>query len=53
MPEGTGVGSVYLDFVVRNTVAQQIRDITSQAAAQAQKGFEAAGKVCPSRFRGQ
>ena len=36
MPEGTGVGSVYLDFVVRNTVAQQIRDITSQAAAQAQ-----------------
>lgn len=38
MPEGTGVGSVYLDFVVRNTVAQQIRDITSQAAAQAQKG---------------
>ena len=41
MPEGTGVGSVYLDFVVRNTVAQQIRDITSQAAAQAQKGFEA------------
>lgn len=45
MPEGTGVGSVYLDFVVRNTVAQQIRDITSQAAAQAQKGFEAAGKA--------
>lgn len=45
MPEGTGVGSVYLDFVVRNTVAQQIRDITSQAAAQAQMGFEAAGKA--------
>lgn len=45
MPEGTCVGSVYLDFVVRNTVAQQIRDITSQAAAQAQKGFEAAGKA--------
>lgn len=30
---------------MRNTVAQQIRDITSQAAAQAQKGFEAAGKA--------
>ena len=44
MAEGTSVGSVYLDFVVRDTITQQVQDMSRRAADQTQKAFDRMGK---------
>lgn len=45
MPEGTSVGNVYLDLVVRDTLAKQLQAIAQQAQAAMQKRFEDMGKA--------
>lgn len=53
MPDGTNVGNIYLDLVVRNTVNEQIQKIAAQGQQTTRKAFagmektaeNAAGKV--------
>jgi len=45
MSEGTNVGSIFLDLVVRDTVEKQIRDIAAKAQAQAQQAFTGVEKT--------
>lgn len=45
MAEGTNVGSVYLDLVVRDTVEKQIQAIAAKAQAQAQQAFSGIEKI--------
>lgn len=44
MPEGTSVGNVYLDLVVRDTIVKQIQEISDRARSAAQKQFSDVGK---------
>lgn len=44
MPEGTSVGNVYLDLVVRDTIVKQIQEIADRARSAAQKQFSDVGK---------
>lgn len=44
MPEGTSVGNVYLDLVVRDTLTKQLQAMAAQAQAAMQKRFEDLGK---------
>lgn len=44
MPEGTSVGNVYLDLVVRDTMARQLQEIADRARSTAQKQFSDMGK---------
>lgn len=44
MPEGTSVGNVYLDLVVRDTIVKQIQKISDRARSAAQKQFSDVGK---------
>ncbi|MCI2047468.1 MAG: hypothetical protein LKJ90_07105 [Faecalibacterium sp.] len=50
MPEGTGVGSIYVDFVVKNTVSQQVQNLSNQAAAKAQQSFSSVGQAAGNAF---
>jgi len=45
MPEGTSVGNVYLDLVVRDTLTKQLQAMAAQAQAAMQKRFEDLGKA--------
>lgn len=45
MPEGTSVGNVYLDLVVRDTLTKQLQTMAAQAQAAMQKRFEDLGKA--------
>lgn len=44
MPDGTSVGNVYLDLVVRDTIVKQIQEISDRARSAAQKQFSDMGK---------
>lgn len=44
MSEGTSVGNVYLDLVVRDTMARQLQEIADRARSTAQKQFSDMGK---------
>lgn len=44
MPEGTSVGNVYLNLVVRDTIVKQIQEISDRARSAAQKQFSDVGK---------
>lgn len=44
MPEGTSVGNVYLDLVVRDTLVKQLQAISDRARSAAQKQFSDMGK---------
>ena len=44
MPEGTAVGNVYLDLVVRDTLTKQLQEISERASNAAQKQFSDIGK---------
>lgn len=45
MADGTSVGAVYLDFVVRDTIAQQVQAMAQKAKAQMQQSMENVEKV--------
>lgn len=45
MPEGTSVGNVYLDLVVRDTLTNQLQAMAQQAQTAMQKRFEDMGKA--------
>lgn len=45
MPEGTSVGNVYLDLVLKDTIAKQVQDLAQKAKAAAQSQFSAVGKA--------
>lgn len=45
MPDGTSVGNVYLDLVVRDTLAKQLQTMAQQAKTSMQKSFEGMGKA--------
>ena len=45
MSEGTNVGSIFLDLVVRNTVEKQIQNIASEGQRTAQKAFSGVEKA--------
>lgn len=45
MSEGTNVGSIFLDLVVRDTVEKQIQDIAAKAQAQARQAFTGVEKT--------
>lgn len=39
MPEGSSVGAIYLDLVVRDTIARQVQALSDKAAQQARQSF--------------
>lgn len=43
--DGTSVGNVYLDLVVRDTIVQQVQDLASKAQAAARRQFSDIGKA--------
>ena len=45
MAEGTNVGSIFLDLIVRNTVEKQIQSIASEGQRTAQKAFSGVEKA--------
>ena len=45
MADGTKVGNVYLDLVVRDTIVQQVQDLASKAQAAARRQFSDIGKA--------
>lgn len=44
MPEGTSVGNVYLDLVVRDTLDEQVSKLSQKASASAEKSFQSVGQ---------
>lgn len=45
MPDGTGVGSIFLDLIVRDTVDKQIQSMASKAQTTAQQAFSGLDKA--------
>lgn len=45
MPDGTSVGNVYLDLVVRDTLTKQLQTMAQQAQSAMQKRFDDMGKA--------
>ena len=45
MADGTNVGGVYLDLVVRDTIAQQVQNLASKAEAASRRQFADVGKA--------
>lgn len=48
MADGTNVGAVYLDLIVRDTVDKQVQAIAAKAQAQAQQAFSGVEKIVNS-----
>lgn len=46
--KGTGVGSIFLDLIVRNTVGKQVREIASEAQNTAKSAFSGMEKAAES-----
>lgn len=45
MAEGTNVGSIFLDLIVRDTIEKQVREITAKGQAAAQQAFSGMEKA--------